>query len=187
MLTAAVTGVGLAMDAVAVSVSSGLAVGRASWSQCLRMALAFGVFQAVMPAIGFALGAFLRGWISAVDHWVAFGLLAAIGGKMVWESLGGDEDGPKEQPDPFAWGRLTVLAIATSIDALAVGVGFAALQMDLISTVLIIGAVTVLLCLPAVRLGGILGDRFAHRAELLGGLVLIGIGLKILIEHLIAG
>ncbi len=185
MLTASafLLALGLSMDAVAVSISSGLCRPGERFWRLMRMPLAFGFFQALMPFIGWLGGAAVVKHVATWDHWLAFALLAGIGGKMLWEAWkGGDEEcGPA---DPFAWGRLTVLAIATSIDALAAGLTIAFIDLPVAFTLAIIGGTTTALCLPAVLLAGRLGERWAGRAEILGGLVLIGIGAKILVDHL---
>jgi manganese efflux pump family protein len=178
---ALVTGAALSMDAVAASISSSMTARRVGWPQAVKMAAAFGLFQAVMPAIGYACGLAFRGWVEAIDHWIAFALLGLIGARMIYESRRGDDD---SQSDPFSTRRLLLLSVATSIDALAVGVSFSLLGVPLLVTVAVIGAVTFALCLPAVWLGKRLGKLMAKRAELLGGIVLIIIGVKILIEHL---
>lgn len=170
------------MDAVAVSISAGIARGHATWTESLRMAATFGVFQAVMPALGFAGGALFRDAISAYDHWVAFALLGLVGGHMILESLSAEEDKPR--PDPFAWKGLLLLGLATSVDALAVGLTLSVLEAPVAVSVAVIGGVTFALCLPAVHMGARLGSRLAHRAEFVGGLVLVAIGTSILIEHL---
>lgn len=180
---ALITGAALSMDAVAVSISSSMTARRVRWPQAVKMAAFFGVFQAVMPAIGYACGLAFRGWVEAFDHWIAFALLGLIGAKMIYESRREDDD---SQSDPFSTSRLLLLSVATSIDALAVGVSFSLLGVSLPLTVAIIGAVTFALCLPAVWLGKRLGKLMAKRAEMLGGVVLIIIGLKILVEHLSA-
>ena len=174
------------MDAVAVSISSGMSRGRgAGWRDAFAMAAVFGAFQALMPALGYLAGELARGWIEAWDHWVAFALLAAVGGHMIWESGPGMiEEEAVARADPFQWRRLLVLGIATSLDAAAVGLTLALIDMPLVASVAIIGLITFVLCVPAVRLGARLGMAFAHRAELFGGIVLIVIGVKILAEHL---
>jgi putative Mn2+ efflux pump MntP len=178
------TAFAVAMDAVAVSISSGMAQGgRVSWPQALAMAGTFGIFQAVMPAIGYAGGAFFRDAIEAYDHWVAFTLLALVGGHMIWESRGAGEGG-RDPGNPFAAKRLLVLGFATSIDALAVGLTLAMIEFPPAASIAVIGATTFLLCVPSVLLGSRLGSAFAHRAEFVGGAILIAIGSKILIEHL---
>jgi putative Mn2+ efflux pump MntP len=179
---ALITGVGLSMDAVAASVSSSsTASHRVGWPQALKMSAFFGLFQAVMPAIGYACGFAFQGWFKSVDHWIAFALLGLIGAKMIHESMSKDSE---QVSDPFATNRLLLLSVATSIDALAVGLSFSLLGISLLMTVLVIGIVTFSLCLPAVWLGKKLGTLMAKRAELLGGIALICIGCKILIEHL---
>ena len=170
------------MDAVAVSVSAGIARGRATWGESLRMAATFGFFQALMPAIGYAGGALFRDAIDAYDHWVAFTLLGLVGGHMILESFSVAEDKPVA--DPFGWRRLLLLGFATSIDALAVGLTFSLLDVPVVVAVAVMGVVTFALCLPAVHMGARLGSRLAHRAEFVGGVVLVAIGTHILIEHL---
>lgn len=170
------------MDAVAASISSSMTARRVRWRQAVKMAASFGIFQAAMPAVGYACGLAFRGWVEKVDHWIAFALLSFIGAKMIYESRREDDD---SRSDPFSTRRLLLLSVATSIDALAVGVSFSLLGVSLLATVAVIGAVTFALCLPAVWLGKRLGTLMAKRAEMLGGVVLIIIGLKILIEHLI--
>ena len=173
------------MDAVAVSITTGMARGRATWSESLRMGAVFGLFQAAMPDVGYALGASFRGAIEAYDHWVAFALLAGVGLHMIKESFDGDmpEAGA---PDPFSVRRLLLLGFATSIDALAVGLTLALIDVPFALAVAVIGITTFILCVPAVHMGARLGTRFAHRAEAFGGIVLIAIGARILWEHLSA-
>lgn len=184
ILTIFITALGLSMDALAVSVSSGMAVVPLRQLHALKMALFFGVFQALMPVFGYVLGMTFKDSISAFDHWIAFGLLSFIGGKLIYDSfLKEGEDRPAT--NPFATGTLVVLATATSIDALAVGLSFSLLEVPMFIAVLMIGAVTSLVCYPAVWLGSRLGRMFSKRAQLAGGLTLIGIGLKILVEHLL--
>ena len=183
-LTTFLTAVGLAMDAVAVSISSGISVPEVRASQALKMALCFGFFQALMPAIGYLAGEQFSGQIAAYDHWVAFLLLGFLGVKLIRDSA---QAGEEKVHSPFRTNKLLVLGIATSIDALAVGVTFSLLEIGLLQTVATIGGVTFALCLPAVWFGARLGKSMAKRADVLGGVILIGIGTKILIEHLITG
>lgn len=185
-LTILLTGFGLSMDAVAVSITSGVTLAPPRRRNALKMALWFGVFQALMPAVGYALGSAFKDWVAAFDHWIAFVLLAAIGGKMIHEALGQASE-ERDTVDPFTPRRLTVLAVATSIDALAVGVSFSFLDIGLWQTVAVIGLTTFALCYPAVLLGRRLGDLFSKRAELAGGLVLVAMGVKILVEHTMFG
>ncbi len=172
------------MDAVAVSIASGISVSKVSVRDALKMALFFGVFQAVMPLAGFVLGLALATWLAAFDHWIIFILLTAIGINMIREAK---NVGNEKLHSPFRTNKLFVLATATSIDAFAVGVGFSLLDSGLVVTVTTIGLVTFALCLPAVWFGAKLGKLFAKRAEILGGIVLIVIGCKILFEHLNTG
>ena len=185
MLTALLLALGLSMDAVAVSISSGLGRSGVGFWRLLRMPLAFGFFQALMPFLGWLGGTALVAQVAAWDHWLAFALLAGIGGKMLWEAWQGD-DAEAAPADPFAWSRLTVLSVATSIDALAAGLTIAFIDLPVAFTLAIIGFTTAALCLPAVLWAGRLGERWAGRAEIVGGLVLIGIGVKILADHLLA-
>ena len=170
------------MDAVAVSVSAGMARGRATRGEALRMGAAFGFFQALMPALGYAGGALFRESIEAYDHWIAFALLALVGGHMIAESQSRDPGRP--EGNPFGFRNLLLLGIATSIDALAVGLTLSLLDIPVGIAVAVIGGVTFALCVPAVRRGARLGTRLAHRAEFVGGVVLVAIGAQILIEHL---
>jgi putative Mn2+ efflux pump MntP len=182
LVTILLTGVGLAMDAVAVSVSSGMALVAPRRRNALKMALWFGAFQALMRAVGFLVGIASRQWVAAFDHWIAFALLSIIGARMIREALVTDgNDAPR--PDPFSSKQLAVLAVATSIDALAVGVSFSLLDTGLVPSMAIIGLTTFALCYPAALLGRQLGELFSKRAELAGGLVLIAIGTKVLVEH----
>jgi putative Mn2+ efflux pump MntP len=170
------------MDAVAVAALSGMAQGRASWREALAIGTVFGLFQAAMPAIGYAGGALFRDAIADYDHWVAFVLLAAVGGHMIKESREAHDERP--QGYAFAPRRLLLLGFATSIDALAVGLTLALLEVPVGVAVGVIGITTFALCVPAARLGARLGAEFAHRAELFGGAVLIAIGANILVQHL---
>ena len=175
--------VGLSMDAFAVSVCKGLAVGRVRPGNMIACGAYFGAFQALMPLLGYLLGARFSGMIESVDHWIAFILLGIIGLNMIREALGGgDEDGALD--DSFGPRAMLPLAVATSIDALAVGVTFAFLRVRVVPAVSFIGAVTFALSALGAKLGGIFGMKWRKRAELAGGAILIGIGLKILIEHL---
>ena len=175
--------VSLALDAFAVSVSSGISIPGFGVKQAARMGLWFGAFQFMMPVAGWLLGSSVSQYIETVDHWVAFALLAVIGGRMAWGSLrGGEED---EAPADLSARRLCLLAIATSIDALAVGVSMAFMNVPVLAVV--IGVVAFVLSLVGGLVGKRLGGLFQRRAELVGGLVLIAIGVKILIEPLSGG
>ncbi len=176
---------GLAMDACAVAAAKGLRCGY-SWRQALLLCGAFGIFQAVMPAVGWVAGLALRELVMRWTPWIAFVLLAAIGGKMAWEGWRhGDDD--EERCDPFSLPTVLLLALATSIDALAVGVGLSLLQVDLLWSVTVIGIVTFVLSLMAMELGRQVGGRLAGRLDILGGIILVGIGARILLDHLVGG
>jgi putative Mn2+ efflux pump MntP len=175
---------GLAMDAFAVSVASGIAIKNLHIGHALRIATAFGLFQAVMPLIGWLAGLALQQWMRGLDHWIAFSLLTVIGFKMIYEATRIEE---AESPaNPLNLYVLLVLAIATSIDALAVGVTFAMIQVAILAPVAIIGGITFALCLGGVYIGGAFGHFFEKKIEILGGLVLIGLGIRILVQHLLA-
>jgi len=175
-----VIAVGLSMDAFAVSIGKGLSVPRAKPSQAAAVGLWFGGFQAGMPALGYLLGSQFGSLITTYDHWIAFVLLALIGGKMILESRHAGE-----RVDPsFAARAMFPLAVATSIDALAVGVSFAFLHVDIVSAVAFIGVTTFVVSVLGLKLGNLLGARSKSRAEVFGGLILIAIGAKILLEHL---
>lgn len=182
----ALIAVGLSMDAFAVSVCKGLGMKRLDMGQALVIALFFGGFQALMPLAGWALGSGFQSYIEPVDHWIAFALLAFIGGKMLYDAFH-EEDG--DEPVAGEAARLDLkeilmLAIATSIDALAVGVSFAFLQVDIVPAISLIGVITFALSLVGVAAGHQFGARFEKPATVVGGVVLILIGLKILLEHL---
>lgn len=175
--------IGLAMDAFAVSIVCGVSIKNIKIRHVLVIAGTFGFFQGLMPLIGWAAGRGFRGLIERVDHWLAFALLVVIGGKMIYESFCLDQE--DDQGDlALAAGRLLVLAIATSIDALAVGFTFACLQVEIVAPALIIGLVTLLLSMVGVVIGDRIGHLFEGKIELVGGLILIGIGTKILFDHL---
>ena len=177
-----VLAVGLSMDAFAVSVCKGLALRRVGVRECLTAGVWFGAFQALMPLIGYFLGATFAEKITAVDHWIAFALLGLIGANMIREALGKEEE---ECLDcSFGVKAMFPLAIATSIDALAVGVTFAFLGVTIVPAVSFIGVITFALSAFGVWLGNVFGSRFKSTAELAGGAVLILMGIKILLEHL---
>ena len=174
--------IGLSMDAFAVSIGKGLTVAKSKLSYYLKVGLWFGGFQALMPLIGYLLGTSFADAVAGFDHWIAFALLAIIGGNMIKEAVGNDDD--EESNADFSIKALFVLAVATSIDALAAGVSFAFLKTDIISTIIIIiGITTFLFSIVGFKIGNIFGNRYKKRAELVGGVILITIGLKILIEH----
>ena len=174
--------VGLSMDAFAVAVCQGLCMPKLNLRYAAVIALFFGGFQALMPYAGWLLGAQFAGYIQHLDHWLAFLLLAFIGGKMVFDALK-QEDGDKDD-SPFSVREIFLLAIATSIDALAVGITFAFLQTNIWVSIGIIGCTTFLLSAVGVFIGHKFGAKHKNKAELAGGIILILIGLKILLEHL---
>ena len=173
--------VGLSMDAFAVSVCKGLSVRKATVKHALCVGLYFGGFQALMPLIGYLLGTQFESVITSVDHWIAFGLLAFIGGNMIREALSREEE---KLDDSFSFRTMMTLAVATSIDALAMGVTFAFLRVDIVPAVLLIGATTFVLSAVGLKVGNVFGAKYKARAELFGGVVLVLMGLKILLEHL---
>ena len=174
--------VGLSMDAFAVSVCKGLSAGRTKPRHCIAAGAWFGGFQGLMPLIGYLLGARLESFITQVDHWIAFVLLGFIGFQMVRESR--DCSDCQEVDASFTPKAMFPLAVATSIDALAVGVTFAFLRVAIVPAVLLIGATTFMLSAAGVRVGNLFGSRYKSKAELAGGLILIFMGTKILLEHL---
>lgn len=177
--------VGLSMDAFAVSICKGLGMKKVNLKVAFALALFFGGFQALMPLIGWALGSQFLWLISPIDHWIAFVLLAVIGGKMLWEALHDEEGEDDGRPaDKIDLGEFFILAVATSIDALAVGISFAALAVDIVPSILIIGVVTFCFTIAGVFVGNFFGSRYEKPASIVGGVVLILIGLMILLEHL---
>ncbi len=186
-ITLLLLAVGLAMDAFAVSVCKGLSMKKAGLPQALVVGLWFGGFQALMPLIGYYLGIQFIGFISSWDHWLAFGLLALIGANMIRESFQNEEDTQAHQHHKSDLNPkdMFIAAVATSIDALAVGVSFATMEnVNIWLNVAVIGVVTLLLSVVGVKAGNFVGKKMASKAELVGGLILIGIGIKILVEHL---
>ena len=179
-----VLALGLSMDAFAVSICKGLSVPKLQAKHCLICGVYFGGFQALMPLLGWALGIRFQSMITNIDHWIAFVLLAVIGANMIKESFSKEEECPDAS---FGFKTMLTLAVATSIDALAVGVTFAFLDVSIVPAVLLIGVTTFVCSAVGVKIGNVFGNRFQSKAEFLGGLVLIAIGLKILIEHLFFG
>ncbi|HOE57976.1 MAG TPA: manganese efflux pump MntP family protein [Bacillota bacterium] len=191
--------IGLSMDAFAVSVTHGIIIEGVNKGHALKIGLYFGAFQALMPLAGWLAGSRFKDYITNFDHWIAFILLAFIGGKMIKESYSENCEINRTEGDiseaaissqteirenPLRTGRLLVLAVATSIDALAVGISFAFLSVSIIPSSVLIGVITFIICTAGVFIGKRFGCLFQKRAEMAGGLILIGIGLKILIEHL---
>ena len=174
--------VGLSMDAFAVSVCKGLAMKKCTWTKAGIVGLYFGVFQAGMPVIGYLLGVQFKDIITSIDHWIAFILLGIIGANMLKEAF--EEEEENECDEALDVHTMVGLAVATSIDALAVGVTFAFLQVKIIPAVCFIGATTFLISVAGVKIGNVFGSRYKKRAEIAGGIILILLGAKILIEHL---
>jgi putative Mn2+ efflux pump MntP len=177
---------GLAMDAFSVAIGVSIGLGGTSKRQTFRLAWHFGLFQALMPIIGWLAGTSIRSWIERWDHWLAFVLLGAVGGRMILESIRGS-GAEKARTDPTRGWSLIVLSIATSIDALAVGLSFAALGVEVWTPAAVIGVTAAAMTLLGTLGGRALGARFGSRMAVVGGVVLIGIGLWILFEHLVAG
>ena len=175
--------VGLSMDAFAVSVCKGLSVKTLRPRHCAVAGLYFGGFQALMPLLGWLLGRQFESLIKSIDHWIAFVLLALIGANMIREALGGEED----VNDSFSFKTMLPLAVATSIDALAIGVTFAFLEVQILPAILLIGCPPFVLSAAGVKIGNAFGSGFQSKAEIAGGVILILLGTKILIEHLFFG
>lgn len=173
-------GLSLSMDAFAVSICKGLSVGEIKPKHMILAGAWFGGFQALMPLIGYFLGSTFEQYVTNYDHWVAFALLAVIGGSMIKESKDKDSD----QNASFAFMTMLVLAVATSIDALAVGITFAFLKVNIIVAGSIIGVTTFVCSAAGIKIGSVFGIKYKSKAELFGGIVLIALGTKILIEHL---
>lgn len=172
---------GLAMDAFAVSICKGLSMKKIAWKIACIVAVYFGIFQAIMPLIGYFLGSTFSSFVESVDHWIAFILMSIIGIEMIKESADNDVE---EQNDKVDFKTMVVLAVATSIDALAVGVTFAFLKINIFLAICVIGVITFVLSIIGVFIGNKSGSKFKNGAEIMGGVVLIFIGLKILLEHL---
>ena len=181
LLTLLTLAVGLAMDAFAVSICKGLAMREKVLKKGIIVGLWFGGFQALMPTIGFFLGTQFKDQITSIDHWIAFVLLGLIGINMVKEALSNDEE---QADDSIAVKEMFMLAVATSIDALAVGITFAFLNVHIVSAASMIGVCTFLISFVGVKIGNIFGTKYKFKAELAGGIILILLGFKILFEHL---
>lgn len=173
------TSIGLAMDAFAVSICKGLSLKKVSAKNSILIAFYFGFFQGLMPLIGYFLGIKMKDIITSIDHWVVFILLGAIGINMILESF-------KEEKlsDKLDFKTMLALAIATSIDALAVGITFAFLEVNILFSCLCIAIITFIICVLGVKIGSIFGDKYEKKAQIFGGIILILIGLKVLLEHL---
>ena len=177
-----VLSLGLGMDAFAVSICKGLSLKKMSWKKALIIGLYFGGFQAIMPVIGYFLSKGFENFVTSIDHWIAFILLSIIGGKMIKDAISPEDS--ENCNDNVGFKTMIVLAIATSIDALAVGVTFAFLNVNLILAITLIGTITFVLSVIGTKVGNVFGDRFESKAELFGGAILIFLGIKILLEHL---
>lgn len=179
-------GVGLSMDAFAVSVCKGLAMRKVNKKQAFVIGLFFGGFQALMPLLGWSLGIQFEQYITSIDHWIAFILLGFIGGKMIVEAVKPDDESVevKEMDPPLNIKEMFVLAIATSIDALAVGITFAFLDYPIVESIIIIGITTFVISIIGVYIGNFFGSLYKKKAELAGGIILVLLGVKILLEHL---
>lgn len=180
-------GLGVSADAFAVSMCKGVEMKKIIWKYALLIALFFGGFQMIMPLIGWGAGSLFQKYITEFDHWIAFGLLLLLGGKMIYDGIFDKDEkkeGEEDKPLKLGLGTLLVMAIATSIDALAVGVTFAFLSVNIWLAVGIIGATTFTFSLIGVGIGVKVGDKFRNKAEILGGVILILLGVKILLEHL---
>ncbi len=180
------TGIGLSMDAFAVAICKGLGMRKVNYRQMLLIALFFGGFQALMPLLGWLLGRQFEQYITSVDHWIAFALLVLIGANMLREARKGDDttDAETVYDAPLPLGQLLLMAIATSIDALAVGISFAFLGVNIWLAIAIIGTTTFLISAAGVFIGNRFGNRYEKRATIAGGIILILLGVKILLEHL---
>ena len=173
--------VGLGMDAFAVSVCKGISMKKMNWKKACIIGLYFGGFQALMPVLGYFLGSTFESVISNLDHWIAFGLLAIIGGNMIKDAFSKECD---SFDDDVRFKAMIVLAIATSIDALAVGITFAFLKVNLILAISMIGVITFILAIVGTKVGNRFGDKYEKKAEFVGGVILILLGIKILLEHM---
>lgn len=173
--------IGLAMDAFAVSICKGISMRKMNWKKAIIIGLYFGGFQALMPTLGYFLGTAFQSLITSVDHWIAFVLLGIIGGEMIKESFEKDSE---NQNDDVSFKTMIILAIATSIDALAVGITFAFLNVNLGLAVSLIGIITFILAVAGTKIGNRFGDKYEKKAEFVGGVILILLGVKILLEHL---
>jgi manganese efflux pump family protein len=182
LLTLILIGIGLSFDTFAVSVSTGLMISHIRFLQGVKVAIVLAFFQALMPFIGWFSGKQVAQFMEEYDHWIAFGLLAVLGFKMIYESLKKEEE--KKSFNPLKFTVLIGVAIATSIDALVVGVSFAFINMNIIWSVFVIGVITFLVAMLGMLFGKKVGSRFGQRMEIVGGLILIGIGIKILLNHI---
>ena len=183
LLTVFVLAVGLSMDSFAVAISCGLAEQKVTFGHAVKISLAFALFQGIFPLIGWLMGTELKIFVESMDHFIAFTLLTYLGAKMIYESLKKNHD--EKVADIYSFRHIVTLSVATSIDALVVGFSYAMAETGKIfGGVLIIGSVTFFFSMLGIRIGKDVGDKFGPKVEFLGGLILFGIGLKILLEHL---
>ena len=173
--------IGLAMDAFAVSICKGLSMKSMNWRKALIVSIYFGIFQALMPILGYFLGSTFEDFVTHIDHWIAFVLLVAIGTNMLKEAFANDSENCNDNVD---FNTMFILAVATSIDALAVGITFAFLQANIWISATIIGIITFIISIIGVKIGNRFGNKYERKAETVGGLILIFMGIKILLEHL---
>ena len=174
-------GLSLAMDAFAVSICKGLSMKKMNWKSAIIISLYFGIFQAFMPVVSYFLGSTFESYVTNIDHWIAFILLSLIGGNMIKESFDSED---KKKNDKIDFKTMIALAIATSIDALAIGITFAFFEVNLLLSISIIGIITFLLSIIGVKIGNKFGDKYQNKAEFVGGLIVVLLGIKILLEHL---
>jgi manganese efflux pump family protein len=183
LITVLVLAIGLSMDSFAVSISCGLAEQKVSFSHAVKIAISFAFFQGMLPIVGWWMGTGIKTYVENVDHWIAFILLAYLGGKMIYEGITMPAD--KKESDIYSFRHIMTLSIATSIDALVVGFSYAlAASEQIFGGAVIIGAVTFFFSMLGIRIGKDVGGKFGSKVEILGGLILIGLGFKILFEHL---
>ncbi len=173
--------IGLAMDAFAVSICKGISMKKMNWKNACIIGLWFGGFQALMPTIGYFLGTTFESFVTSIDHWIAFILLSIIGGNMIKEVFSNEEE---QSDDDVSFKTMLVLAVATSIDALAVGITFAFFKVNLVLAISLIGIISFILPVLGTKIGNKFGDKYEKKAELVGGTILVLLGIKILIEHL---
>lgn len=173
--------IGLAMDAFAVSICKGLSMKKMDWKKAIIIGLYFGGFQGLMPLVGYFLGIRFESVVTNIDHWIAFVLLSIIGGNMIKESRAVETENCN---DDICFKTMIMLAVATSIDALAIGITFAFLSVNIVLAISMIGIITFIISTIGVKIGNVFGDKYENKAELLGGVILVVLGIKILLEHL---
>ena len=176
-----ILGIGLAMDAFAVAVCKGLAMPKMNWKNASIIGIYFGIFQGLMPLLGYLLGVNFQEKICSIDHWIAFILLGIIGLNMLKEAISKEDD---KQNDSIKFKDMLILAVATSIDALAVGITFAFLKVNVLLAISLIGIITFAISVAGVKIGNVFGDKYEKKAEFAGGLILVLLGTKILLEHI---